>query len=105
MKERTPGIAKLIPGNNPGPTGPPVKPPPTRRSAPEKGALRVSGRVGHDEKVTVYLSTEELVALDAFRLGMRTAGYRVDRGRVLREAAALALAMQDELADRCKEER
>lgn len=52
-----------------------------------------SGRVRHDQKITVYFSSEELFALeDATLECKRTHGLRVDRGRLVRSAVALALA-------------
>ena len=64
--------------------------------APEASdvAGRVSGRVKHDEKITVYVSGEELLALEQARLRLRAEhGIAVDRGRIVR--AALALMMDD----------
>jgi len=52
-----------------------------------------SGRVRHDQKITVYFSSEELFALeDATLLCKRAHGLKVDRGRLVRSAVALALA-------------
>jgi len=60
-----------------------------------------SGRCRHDAKITVYLSDEELLALEQARLALRALhGLAVDRGRVVREAIATALA---ELAERGEE--
>lgn len=65
------------------------------RSAPGPQA---TGRVRHDEKITVYVSSDELVALEQARLQLR-AEHRlgVDRGRIVRAAIAAALA---DLAER-----
>ena len=53
---------------------------------------RGSGRVRHDEKITVYVSEEELLALEQARLTLRARhGKAVDRGRIVREAIAAAL--------------
>lgn len=50
---------------------------------------RTSGRERHDEKITVYVSPEELVALEQARLVLRAEhGVAVDRGRLVREAVA-----------------
>ena len=38
------------------------------------GSRRGSGRVRHDEKITVYVSTEELLALENARLQLRAQG-------------------------------
>jgi hypothetical protein len=51
-----------------------------------------SGRVRHDEKMTVYVTAEELIDLEHARLTLRRAGIAVDRGRLVREAVAIALA-------------
>ena len=51
-----------------------------------------SGRTKHDAKITVYLSDEELLALEHARLALRAAhGIAVDRGRVVRAAIAAVL--------------
>ncbi len=51
-----------------------------------------SGRVRHDEKITVYVSTDELIDLEHTRLALRRDhGLAVDRGRLVREAIHLAL--------------
>jgi hypothetical protein len=56
-------------------------------------ARKPSGRVKHDEKVTVYLTAAELLELEHARLSLRAAhGLAVDRGRVVREALHLVLA-------------
>jgi hypothetical protein len=55
-----------------------------------------SGRVRHDEKITVYVSSDELIALEDARLALRKAGISVDRGRIVRAAIARALADLDE---------
>ncbi|HWJ52326.1 MAG TPA: hypothetical protein VNT24_02985 [Propionibacteriaceae bacterium] len=63
----------------------PLEPP-----APPKP--RGSGRVKHDEKITVYVSETELLALEQARLTLRARyGMAVDRGRIVREAIAAAL--------------
>ena len=54
---------------------------------------RGSGRVRRDEKITVYVSQDELLALEQARLTLRAKhGMAVDRGRIVREAIAAALA-------------
>jgi hypothetical protein len=57
--------------------------------------------VRHDEKMTVYVTSEELLALEHARLGLRSVhGLAVDRGRFVREAIALALLdLEDHGAD------
>ena len=54
-----------------------------------------SGRVRHDEKMTVYVTAEELIDLEHARLTLRRVGIGVDRGRLVREAVAIALADLD----------
>ncbi|MCW2747854.1 MAG: hypothetical protein JWP10_996 [Nocardioidaceae bacterium] len=52
-----------------------------------------SGRVKHDEKMTVYLTADELLAIEQARLKLRTLiSAKVDRGRLVRAALAIALA-------------
>ena len=54
---------------------------------------RPSGRVRHDEKMTVYVTSAELLELEHTRLMLRAQhGLAVDRGRLVREAIALVLA-------------
>ena len=46
-----------------------------------------SGRVRPEEKITVYVSSDELLALEQARLTLRARhGMAVDRGRIVREA-------------------
>ena len=60
-------------------------------SAPSRSG---SGRVKHDEKMTVYVTSDELLAIEQARLRLRRAlGRNVDRGRLVR--AALAQALED----------
>ena len=57
------------------------------------GGGRPTGREKHDEKITVYVSPEELLALEHARLDLRAVhGLAVDRGRSVREAVAVVLA-------------
>jgi hypothetical protein len=52
-----------------------------------------SGRVRHDEKMTVYVTADELLDIEHARLSLRRhQGLAVDRGRFVREAIAMALA-------------
>jgi hypothetical protein len=52
-----------------------------------------TGRQRHDEKITVYVSPEELVEIERARLNLRAShGLGVDRGRIVREAVAVVLA-------------
>lgn len=56
-------------------------------------APKPSGRQRHDEKITVYISGAELLALEQTRLSLRAEhGLSADRGRLVREAVAVLLA-------------
>jgi hypothetical protein len=51
-----------------------------------------SGRVRHDEKITIYVTADELLELERTRLALRgDHGLAVDRGRFVREAIRLAI--------------
>jgi len=55
-----------------------------------------SGREKHDEKITVYLSPDELFDIDQARLTLRgDLGLVVDRGRIVRESIAVIVADLD----------
>ncbi|MFJ5774493.1 SAV_2336 N-terminal domain-related protein [Streptomyces sp. NPDC093094] len=59
-----------------------------------------TGRVRHDEKITVYVSAEELMDLEHARMLLRSEhGLAVDRGRIVREALAVVLADMEARAD------
>ena len=67
------------------------------RSIPRRRVTAVekspSGRERHDEKITVYLSADELFDLDQARLMLRgDLGLAVDRGRIVRESIAVIVA-------------
>ena len=66
---------------------------PTTPRRSEPGPKRPSGRVRHDEKMTVYVTSDELLDIEHARLTLRRHhGLAVDRGRLVREALALVLA-------------
>jgi len=70
---------------------------PDAPDAGESSRRRPSGRVRHDEKMTVYVTADELLDLEHARLALRRDhGLAVDRGRLVREAVALVLADLDE---------
>jgi hypothetical protein len=76
----------------------PVQPPriPTRG----RPARNRTDRIKHDEKITVYISADELLALETARLTLRGQhGVAADRGRIVREAIAVLLADLDERGD------
>ncbi len=61
-------------------------------TAAETAARRSSGRVRHDEKMTVYVTADELLDIEHARLSLRRhQGLAVDRGRLVREAIAIVL--------------
>ncbi len=67
------------------------------RSIPRRRVTAVdkspSGRERHDEKITVYLSPDELYDIDQARLTLRgDLGLAVDRGRIVRESIAVIIA-------------
>jgi hypothetical protein len=63
-------------------------------------ARRSSGRVRHDEKMTVYVTADELLEIEHARLALRRDhGLAVDRGRLVREALAVVLADLEEHGD------
>ena len=70
--------------------------------APEESlAKKPSGRIRHDEKVTVYVTSQELFDIEHARLSLRsTHGLAVDRGRLLREAVSLVLADLEDNGDK-----
>ena len=58
-----------------------------------KAEKKPSGRIRHDEKMTVYVTSEELMEIEQVRLRLRGMhGLAVDRGRLVREALSLVLA-------------
>ena len=76
-----PGVAELLRQNTVGPDG--------------GDPRRASGREKHDQKITVYLSAEELLDLERARLALLRYGAAADRGRIVREAIAVLLADLD----------
>ena len=74
-------------------------PAPTAKAAPGKAVKTQrasSGRVRHDEKMTVYVTADELLDIEHARLSLRRDhGLAVDRGRLVREALAIVLADLD----------
>jgi hypothetical protein len=71
-------------------------PAPAAQEAEPDGAVSASGRVKHDEKMTVYVTAAELLAVEQARLQLRSdLGRSVDRGRFVRAALAVALADLD----------
>jgi len=74
--------------------------PATPDGAAEARARRPSGRVRHDEKMTVYVTADELLDIEHARLMLRRDnGLAVDRGRLVREALAIVLADLEQNGD------
>lgn len=74
------------------------------RSIPRRRVVSVdkspSGRELHEEKITVYLSPDELFDLDQARLSLRgDLGLAVDRGRIVRESIAVIIADLEQKGD------
>ncbi len=68
---------------------------PLKRGRPARGRAE---RTKHDEKITVYISADDLLALESARLTLRAQhGLAADRGRIVREAVSVILA---DLAER-----
>ncbi|KRF15292.1 hypothetical protein ASG90_11260 [Nocardioides sp. Soil797] len=65
-----------------------------------KQPRKPSGRIRHDEKMTVYVTSDELLDIEHARLTLRrTTGMAVDRGRLVRSAIAIALADLEQNGD------
>jgi hypothetical protein len=73
----------------------PVAQPAMQPNIPTRGrpARNRNDRTKHDEKITVYISADELLALESARLTLRGQhGVAADRGRIVREAISVLLA-------------
>jgi hypothetical protein len=96
----TPSVQQLtptVPVQGQKPVPPPItatpQPQPAARRKSARQNRRPSGRERHDEKITVYVSAEELMDLEHARLVLRGEhGLAIDRGRIVREAVAVVLA-------------
>ena len=81
------GVAPLTPGIRA------VDPADASPAEDPAGERRPSGRERHDEKITVYVSADELLDLEQARITLkRDHGLKVDRGRIVRAALADALS-------------
>lgn len=78
------------------PTGASSPPRAVRQTSPRRSRQaqrQPTGRERHEEKITVYVSADELLDLEQARLVLRGEhGLAVDRGRIVREALAVVLA-------------
>ncbi|WP_040339314.1 hypothetical protein [Candidatus Blastococcus massiliensis] len=74
--------------------GTPAPAPVLRPNVPTRGRpARGRERPKHDEKITVYISADELLALESARVTLRGShGVAADRGRIVREAISVILA-------------
>jgi hypothetical protein len=80
----------------------PLPAPTMQPNIPTRGrpARSRADRTKHDEKITVYISADELLALEGARLTLRGQhGVAADRGRIVREAIAVILADLGERGD------
>ncbi|MFR9731712.1 hypothetical protein ACL03H_20985 [Saccharopolyspora sp. MS10] len=90
-----PGASELFRTTAAPAAGPPARPGPEEPRGDARSRSG-SGRRKHDAKITVYVSDEELLALEQARLALRAEhGIAVDRGRVVREGVAMLLADLD----------
>lgn len=101
VEGRRPGQTSVPPQQS-SPESPPAEPdaksfePGVKSTVPDakSSGRKPSGRVKHDEKITVYVSRDELLAVETARLALRAEhNLAVDRGRIVR--AALAAAVSD----------
>ncbi|WP_448623534.1 hypothetical protein [Geodermatophilus sp. URMC 64] len=110
-REEEPASLTLVPGGasvagdelgafrTPAAPAPVVTPSVPTRGRPQKSVR--AERTKHDEKITVYISADELLALESARLTLRAQhGVAADRGRIVREAVSVLLA---DLAERGEE--
>lgn len=81
--------------------GAPQPVPTLQPHVPTRGRpARRTERTKHDEKITVYISADELLALETARLTLRGQhGVAADRGRIVREAISVLLADLGERGD------
>ena len=75
-----PGVAELL------------RPSGRSTAAETDDGRQASGREQHSQKITVYLSSSELLDLERARLALRGYGIAADRGRIVREALAILLS-------------
>ncbi|KAA9150453.1 cobyrinic acid a,c-diamide synthase [Amycolatopsis acidicola] len=89
----SPALEPMLPVEMPKPKPAPVQDQRQQLERSGGAAKRGTGRQKHDSKITVYVSGDELVAMEQARLALRaTHGLVIDRGRLVREAVAVLLA-------------
>ena len=109
FKQNSPALSAVREVAHETPAAPPVPTPTPKakkgvRSIPRRRVVSVdkspSGRERHDEKITVYLSPDELFDLDQARLSLRgDLGLAVDRGRIVRESISIIIADLEQKGD------
>jgi hypothetical protein len=83
---KVPGISELLR---------PVAASPVSADQFDLSMRQASGRESHSNKITVYLSSAELLELERSKLRLRGYGISADRGRIVREALTVLLADLD----------
>lgn len=83
---RVPGISELLR---------PAAASPVSAGQLDVNLRQASGRESHSNKITVYLSSAELLDLERAKLALRGYGLSADRGRIVRESLAVLLADLD----------
>ncbi|SEO86807.1 hypothetical protein [Trujillonella endophytica] len=98
VEESMPGLTLVPAGADADPlaayrTSPPAAPALAPQPPRTRGKAVRTERTKHDEKITVYISADELLELESARLTLRGQhGVAADRGRIVREAIAVLLA-------------
>jgi hypothetical protein len=95
-----PAPLTLVPGGAPADplaayrtAAPAPAPAPGARTRGKAARAAGNARTRHDEKITVYISADDLLALESARLTLRAHhGVAADRGRIVREAISVLLA-------------
>ncbi len=91
--DQDPARVRAVPDRADDEVGPPAGAETDADGGAGRNPRKPSGRVRHDEKMTVYVTSDELLDLEHARLSLRrNQGLAVDRGRLVREAIALVLA-------------
>lgn len=63
-----------------------------------------SGRGPHAEKITVYLSAEELLVLEETKVALLRDGVKVDRSSIVRAAVEIGLKNDKAISRQLKKE-
>ena len=62
---------------------------PALRDQAAREGRPASGREAHPQKITVYLSADELLDLERARIALRARGLSMDRGRMVRGSSSM----------------